>query len=88
MTSERRVAVREALANFRKSLGETDYGECERCDWAIYNTFTGKGPPSKLIVRDCKGFDSSGKPVLEANCLLVKHLQVTGKLDSDQTKNS
>ncbi len=88
MTSERRVAVREALANFRAFLGETDYGECERCGWSIYKTFTGKGPPSKIIVRDCKGFDSSGKPELAADCLLVKHLQVTGKLDSDQTKNS
>ena len=88
MTVESRMAVREALDNFRKFLGETDYGECERCGWSIYKTFTGKGPPSKIIVRDCKGFDSSGKPKLAGGCLLVEHLQVTGNLDSDKTENS
>jgi len=83
MTSERRVAVSEALANFRNSLAETDYGECEKCGWAIYSATTPKGSPNKLIVRDCKGFDNSGNHIEGTSCLLVEHLRFTGEIKSD-----
>lgn len=88
MTEERKVAVRDAIASFRSILGEADFGDCEGCGWAIYSTFAGKGPPSKLIVRDCKGFDDTGKPIGEVNCLLVQHLRAMGKLNSSDASGS
>lgn len=77
-------AVSESLANFRAFLGrDSDFGECETCGLIIYKKTTDdRGESDSVVVRECKGFDESGKAIPKSNCLLVKHSQYLERLDS------
>lgn len=77
-------AVSESLANFRGFLGKNDYGECEGCNLRIsIKPDHLQGAHDYLILRGCKGFEKSGEPDEDVNCLLVEHLRHTGQLDSN-----